>query len=110
MADLFVIPTKDEGRREGIPNAPLEAMSMEVLVIGSDISGVRDILEVFPDFMFKADDVLELKDKIKMIIDMPEIHRRTLEIEMRNRVIDTFSIDDFIKRHHLLYQELTSIK
>lgn len=108
LSDLFVIPTKDEGRREGIPNAPLEAMSMERIVIGSNISGIRDILEVFPENMFQADATLELADKIKMIIDMPNNQRHDIQKEMRKRVVDVFSITDFIKRHQLLYQELVN--
>ncbi len=110
LSNLFVIPTKDEGRREGIPNAPLEAMSMERIVLGSDISGIRDILKVFPDYMFQADDVSELGTKINMIINMPEAQRNTLEKEMRKRVVDVFSIEDFICRHQVLYKELVTDK
>jgi glycosyltransferase involved in cell wall biosynthesis len=106
LSDLFVIPTKDEGRREGIPNAPLEAMSMKCIVLGSDISGVRDILKVFPDCMFKADDIASLKRKIETVMNLPESDRMKLEEQMRKRVIDEFSIDDFIDRHQSLYLEL----
>jgi glycosyltransferase involved in cell wall biosynthesis len=105
-SDLFVIPTKDEGRREGIPNAPLEAMSMERIVLGSNISGVRDILETFPNYMFKADDVSGLEHKIKRIMDMPDTERKSVEIEMRKRVIDVFCIKDFITNHEQLYRKL----
>ena len=106
LSDLFVIPTKDEGRREGIPNAPLEAMAMERIVLGSNISGVRDILKVFPEYMFQADDVLDLKEKINSIINMPKLQRTDLEKQMRKRVVDIFSIEDFINRHQVLYQKL----
>lgn len=110
LSDLFVIPTRDEGRREGIPNAPLEAMSMERIAIGSNISGIRDILKVFPDCMFKADDTLDLAQKIQTIMNTPKDARKALEKQMRNRVVDFFSIHDFIKRHETLYQELVDKK
>jgi glycosyltransferase involved in cell wall biosynthesis len=106
LSDLFVIPTKDEGRREGIPNAPLEAMSMKRIVLGSDISGVRDILKVFPDCMFKADDIASLKRKIETVMNLPESDRMKLEENMRKRVVEEFSIEDFIERHQVLYQKL----
>ncbi|MDN3492416.1 glycosyltransferase [Winogradskyella bathintestinalis] len=106
LSDLFVIPTKDEGRREGIPNAPLEAMAMNRIVLGSNISGIRDILKVFPDCMFQADDISDLKDKIKTIMNLSEDKRLALETQMRRRVVDEFSIEDFIERHQSLYQEL----
>src|SRR5690606_28511849 len=76
ISNLFVIPTKDEGRREGIANAPLEAMSMERIVLGSNISGIRDILNVFPDYMFQADNVLELEQKINWVMGLSEIEKK----------------------------------
>lgn len=106
LADLFVIPTKDEGRKEGIPNAPLEAMAMGKLVLGSHISGIYDILKPFPEFMFHADDVIGLSQKIKEIQTMDLLKRQQLEVAMRHRVIDVFSIDSFLKSHESLYLEL----
>ena len=108
LANLFVIPTKDEGRREGIPNAPLEAMAMERIVLGSNISGIRDILKVFPKNLFQADQVSELALKIKYILEMPKHEKRVLEKQMRQRVVDFFSIRDFIKCHEVIYKELDS--
>jgi len=106
LADLFVIPTKDEGRREGIPNAPLEAMAMECIVLGSNISGIRDILKVFPDCMFQAEDVSGLAKKIKYWKDRSLDERLELGVEMRKRVVTEFSIKDFIKNHENLYLNL----
>lgn len=110
LSDLFVIPTKDEGRREGIPNAPLEAMAMERIVLGSNISGIRDILKVFPDLMFQADNISELENKIKKIMNMSKEERMELEKQMRIRVIEEFSIEDFMSRHQSLYLELVNSK
>ncbi|WP_460219697.1 glycosyltransferase [Psychroserpens sp. MEBiC05023] len=110
VSHLFVIPTKDEGRREGIPNAPLEAMAMNKIVLGSDIYGIRDILNVFPDYMFKADDIIELAEKINKIINMPIKERMQMETQMRARVVEEFSIKDFISRHQALYLELSDSK
>jgi glycosyltransferase involved in cell wall biosynthesis len=103
LADLFVIPTKDEGRREGIPNAPLEAMAMECVVLGSNISGVKDILRTFPSCLFEASNVNELAEKIAYIKDMPTQERANLAKAMRNQVIEEFSIEGFLKNHETLY-------
>ncbi|WP_417558712.1 glycosyltransferase [Mesoflavibacter zeaxanthinifaciens] len=108
ISNLFVIPTKDEGRREGIPNAPLEAMSMERMVLGSNISGIRDILNVFPDYMFQADNVLELEQKINWVMGLSEIEKKEVGKQMRQRVINVFSIEDFICRHQMLYREMVN--
>lgn len=106
MADLFVIPTKDEGRREGIPNAPLEAMASECLVLGSNISGVKDILKAFPQCLFPASQTDILAEKIKFIKEMPEPKKVALAKAMRKQVMDKFSIEGFLKNHEELYLKI----
>ena len=64
LADLFIIPTKNEGRKEGMPIAPLEAMAMGKIVLGSNVSGVTDILKEFPENLFEAGNIKELERKI----------------------------------------------
>ncbi|MCK5815471.1 MAG: glycosyltransferase family 4 protein [Flavobacteriaceae bacterium] len=103
MADLFVIPTKDEGRREGIPNAPLEAMATECVVIGSNVSGVKDILNEFPAYLFEASNVDELAKKIVRVKNMNDNERNKLAKDMREQVIKEFSIEEFLKKHEKLY-------
>lgn len=52
IVNVFVIPTKNEGKREGMPMAPVEAMSSGIPVIGSRVSGITDILEGFEEWIF----------------------------------------------------------
>lgn len=106
LANLFVIPTKDEGRREGIPNAPLEAMATKCIVLGSNISGVKDILKSFPDCLFEASNIDALAEKIRYIKDMPTEEKEVLENSMRNQVINEFSIEEFLKNHEALYLKI----
>ena len=106
IADLFVIPTKDEGRREGIPNAPLEAMACECVVVGSKVSGVTDILSAFPDYLFEAGNIEALAKKIKAIKNMSITQREQIAVNMRSQVVKEFSINEFIKNHETLYLDL----
>ncbi|RLD60192.1 MAG: glycosyltransferase family 1 protein [Bacteroidetes bacterium] len=106
LADLFIIPTNDEGRREGIPNAPLEAMAMEIPVLGSNISGIKDILKEFPDCLFQASNEDELSYKINTMMRLSEKDRKILSSKMRDKVIDEFSIVEFLKNHENLYLRL----
>ncbi|VVV01323.1 MULTISPECIES: glycosyltransferase [Mesonia] len=53
-ADLYVIPTLNKGRKEGMPMALVEAMSMATPVLGSDISGINYVLKDFPNLLFEA--------------------------------------------------------
>ena len=106
LANLFVIPTKDEGRREGIPNAPLEAMATECIVLGSNVSGVKDILKEFPDCLFQASNIDELATKILSIKNMSELESSTLAKAMRKQVVKEFSIEEFLKNHEELYLKI----
>ncbi|OBX23263.1 MULTISPECIES: glycosyltransferase [Bizionia] len=106
LADLFVIPTKDEGRREGIPNAPLEAMAMRCVVLGSNVSGVKDILKEFPDCLFEASNVDVLAKKINTVRQMSVEAKEDLASKMRDQVVKEFSIEDFLKKHETLYLKL----
>ncbi|QXP78215.1 MULTISPECIES: glycosyltransferase [Winogradskyella] len=106
LADLFVIPTKDEGRREGIPNAPLEAMATNCVVLGSNVSGVKDILREFPDCLFEASNVDVLAKKIDYVKRMDVSDRKELGENMRAQVVKEFSIQDFIKKHENLYLKM----
>lgn len=108
LADLFVIPTKDEGRREGIPNAPLEAMAMECVVLGSNVSGVKDILSAFPECIFEPSNVQMLAEKIRWIKHMPITDKRALATKMRNQVVEEFSIKEFLRNHETLYLSIVN--
>ena len=50
IADIFVLPTIKKG--EGCPVSLLEAMSCGVSPIGSNVSGIKDILDPFPQLLF----------------------------------------------------------
>ncbi|WP_452225908.1 glycosyltransferase [Lacinutrix cladophorae] len=103
LADVFVIPTKDEGRREGIPNAPLEAMASGCVVVGSNVSGVKDILKEFPEYLFEASNVDALAEKLLAVKNMQETERSSLAMAMREQVIKEFSIEEFLNNHEALY-------
>ena len=65
ISDIFVLPTLDEGRKEGCPVSLLEALSSNITVIASDVSGIRDILSDYSENMFEAGNTSELVHKIK---------------------------------------------
>lgn len=106
MADLFVIPTKDEGRKEGMPIAPLEAMAMGKIVIGSKISGITDILNNYPNNLFEAGNSNDIKTKILEIKNMSSNERLLLEKSIRKNVEDFYSLELFINAHEKFYINL----
>lgn len=106
-ADLFVIPTLDEGRKEGMPMALVEAMCMEVPVLGSNISGIRYVLRDFPKLLVEPGNYQALAYKIKYIMDLSTASRGTLGNVLRNHCENYFSKEAFIQAHESLYAELT---
>lgn len=108
MADLFVIPTLDKGRKEGLPIAPLEAMAMGKIVIGSNISGVKDLLEEFPDYLFKAGEVDELADLIGRIKELDINAVKFKSAALLQKVENSYSLSLCLQRHSDLYCSILS--
>lgn len=105
-SDLFVIPTLDEGRREGMPMALVEAMCMAVPVIGSNVSGINYVLKDFNELLFKAGDVEDLSLKIKTMKSVGRDERIILGQKLRQYCQDNFMMDTFIRTHEALYEKL----
>ena len=64
LAEIYVQPTSSKGRAEGAPIAIQEAMANGKVIIGSDVPGIRDQLQKFPENLFNPNDYLDLKSKL----------------------------------------------
>jgi glycosyltransferase involved in cell wall biosynthesis len=106
-SDLYVIPTLNEGRKEGMPMALVEAMSMGVPVLGSDISGINFVLKDFKTLLFEAGNEEVLSKKIKGLKLFPVQERKKLGYSLRTYVKKNFNYRKFITAHELLYAEIT---
>ncbi|SHH39151.1 glycosyltransferase [Winogradskyella jejuensis] len=106
LADVFVIPTKDEGRKEGQPIAPIEAMLSGRVVLGSKISGIKDILQLFQDCLFQPNSVEDLKRKLEMVMQMEVSQREKLAKEMFEFASNNYTIEKSIELHETLYLNL----
>ena len=103
---LYVIPSKNEG----MPMALVEAMCMEVPVLGSDISGIRFVLSEFKELLFPVLDSEALAKKIDFIFNQTQEEREVLGTALRKYCLDHFGMDKFIKSHELLYRNLLKDK
>ena len=65
IAEIYVQPTLNQGRMEGAPISIQEAMANEKVIIGSNIPGIKDQLYLFPNHLFNAGDISDLKNKLK---------------------------------------------
>lgn len=106
LADVFVIPTKNEGKREGMPMAPVEAMSMGIPVIGSEVAGITDILKGFEDNVFEAGSIDALSNKLKSYAVKSKIERTEIGLQMRKKVVKYYGFKEFIKSREELYEKI----
>jgi glycosyltransferase involved in cell wall biosynthesis len=85
--DVLVVPSINDP----LPTAVLEAMNYGVLVTGSNVDG---IVEMIPkDFLFSCKNVTEMKSILKRIIHMSEEERNNVKDKNHERVENVFSID-----------------
>ena len=102
-AEIFVLPTKDEGRREGTPVAMLEAMANSKVVIGSAIPGINDQLQNFPNHLFEAANTNDLKNKLELFMKNSTEENKIIGQQFKNLVESEFTIENEIRNHELLY-------
>lgn len=110
LADVFLIPTKDEGRKEGLPVAPIEAMASSRIVLGSRISGIKDLLDSHQELLFEPGNVDDICRKIVYIKAMSREERRNLAGQLRQTVEERYSLRSFIAAHEELYVKLARRK
>jgi len=103
-SNLYVIPTVGKG--EGMPMALVEAMCMEIPVLGSNISGVNFVLKEFPNLLFEAGNIEALANKIKYISDLNEASKVALGKSLRTYCETHFFMNKFIKTHQELYKRI----
>ena len=77
IADIFVLPTIKKG--EGCPVSLLEAMSCGIPPVASNVSGIKDILDPFPELLFSPGDVDSLVEKIENLIKKMMAKKRFIE-------------------------------
>ena len=103
---LYVIPTLDQGRKEGMPMALVEAMAMAIPVLGSDISGIKYVLKNFPELRFRPNDVKALTNSIEIMAARSNSERTELGETLRTECLNLFSMQSFISAHEELYYSL----
>lgn len=104
LAELFILPTLKKG--EGSPVSVLEAMSLKKYVLGSDVPGIRDQLSNYKDLLFKAENSEDLADKISLFLRLSKNEIEKTGIELREEVLNRFTIDIEVKKHEEVYKNL----
>jgi len=93
-------------RTEGLSNVLLEAMSLELPVIATRISGTVDVVEHDRSgILIASEDSEALATSMEQIMKNPELAFQ-LGKKARQRIIDKFSLDEIARNYSRLYQRL----
>lgn len=102
--DIFILPTMEKG--EGMGVALLEASACGKACIGTNVTGIRDIIiNGETGILVPPSDSQALADSISALVASPE-ERKRLGTNARKRVEQNFSIEREVKAHEALYEEI----
>lgn len=93
---------------EGLPKSLIEACAIGRPIVTTDNVGCRDVVTDGENgFLVPVKDVNALAEKLKILIDNPVL-RSKMGLAAREKAEKEFSVDDVIKKHLAIYQELVS--
>jgi glycosyltransferase involved in cell wall biosynthesis len=101
-SDLFVLPSLSEG----MPNSMLEALGAGLLCIGSNIPGIRDILE-YDELTFDPHDENALFVKIYQLFSDQQFFHKIKKICQKRK--DSFDFDWKEKVFEMITETPTSL-
>lgn len=104
VSDLFVIPTLTIW--EGLPVAPIEAMASQRIVIGSDITGVNEVLTSHKEQLFLPKNAVDIANMIEKMKNLSISERSAIARKMRETVETSFTIENCVRKHENMYQDL----
>jgi glycosyltransferase involved in cell wall biosynthesis len=93
-ADLFILPS----RQEGLPRAMVEAMARALPCIGSTVGGIPELLA--PEDMIPPNDAVALAQKICEVANDPE---RMAQMSARNLEKAREYHEDILREHRLAF-------
>ena len=102
LTDIFVLPTY----REGFPRSVLEAMSMNVAVITTDVPGARDAVnDYFSGLLVPARNHYALENALRLLITDEKL-RKTLGENGRHMVESKYNTNEIFKKIVNVYRSI----
>lgn len=102
IADLFVITSTSEAG----PATVLESMASGVITLGTKVGGMLDRLAEFPEQLCEPENAEELSAKIDRFLHLSDEEKESISNHEVEVVRAKFSLNDEIKRHTQMYEEL----
>lgn len=104
QAEIFVLPTLNQGRMEGSPVSLLEAMANGKVIVASDIPGIRDQLIGFGRYLIQPANENELCSRLRDLICCDTLSG--LGHQFIQHVTNNFSIELEVDRHANVYKHV----
>ena len=105
QATAFVLPCQiaENGDRDGIPNVLVEAMSLELPVVSTDVSGIPELIDdKVNGLLVPQKNAAALADAIEALLKSPSLCRQ-LGKAAREKVRRRFNAEDSILELHDLF-------
>ena len=100
--DIFILPSL----WEGMPNTVLEAMSVSMPTIATNVDGTPEvIMDRSHGVLIPSKDAHAIKQEIEFMLNNPEF-RKDLGLEARKRIEEVFSLEKTTKHFADLYKKL----
>tara|TARA_Y100001958_G_scaffold30445_1_gene19613 strand:+ start:28883 stop:29998 length:1116 start_codon:yes stop_codon:yes gene_type:complete len=98
---IFILCSKHEGN----PKALLEAMSCEMAVIGTDVIGIKQIINNNNNGLLVQPNSIDLKNAIIKLFNNIDLQRK-LGRNARNTIIKSNSLDNYLIDEYSTYRDL----
>lgn len=100
-AEIFVLPSF----YEGCPKALLEAMSCGLTCVGTNVEGIKEIIQDGQNGLLTDLDANSIKATLRELLHNPDLKER-LAGSGRQTILDRFSLPTILAKEVALYQEL----
>jgi len=105
IADIFILPS----RSEGISNALLEAMSMELPVIATDVGGAHEVIDDLENGFLIPVSSKVIAQKVCQLVANNDL-RCILGKKARNTIQAKFSLEKQVQKYINLYSSLVDFR
>ncbi|MFA7577287.1 MAG: glycosyltransferase family 4 protein [Candidatus Muiribacteriota bacterium] len=103
-SDIVILPSK----KENMPISILEAMTLAIPVIASDVGGINEEIDFSELLVQKFDNPEEFYEKIKLLIYNKELKEKVISHNM-NKIKNEFSYEKMLKGLVKIYEEAVDI-